>query len=101
MTTWITADNTFGLWAFIMMSATIAIILEQRYQWAAKLSGAVIALIIALCASNFNLVPTDAPVYDVVWGYIVPLAIPLLLFQLNIHTIFKESGGLLFIFLLS
>ena len=101
MTTWITADNTFGLWAFIMVSATIAIILEQRYQWAAKLSGAVIALIIALCASNFNLVPTDAPVYDVVWGYIVPLAIPLLLFQINIHTIFKESGRLLFIFLLS
>ncbi|MBP6563880.1 MAG: DUF819 family protein, partial [Neisseriaceae bacterium] len=101
MTTWIAADNTFGLWAFIMVSATAAIILEQRYQWAAKLSGAVIALVIALFASNFGLVPTDAPVYDVVWGYVVPLAIPLLLFQVNIHTIFKESGRLLFIFLLS
>lgn len=101
MTTWIAADNTFGLWAFIMVSATAAIVLEQRYQWAAKLSGAVIALIIALFASNFGMVPTDAPVYDVVWGYVVPLAIPLLLFQINIHTIFKESGRLLFIFLLS
>ncbi|XDZ50491.1 DUF819 domain-containing protein [Neisseriaceae bacterium CLB008] len=101
MTSWIAADNTFGLWAFIMVSATAAIVLEQRYQWAAKLSGAVIALIIALFASNFGLVPTDAPVYDVVWGYVVPLAIPLLLFQINIHTIFKESGRLLFIFLLS
>ncbi len=101
METWISADNTIGLWAFLLAAATVSIILEQRYQWAAKLSGAVVALIIGLAATNFNIVPQDAPVYDAVWGYIVPLAIPLLLFQINIHAIFKESGRLLAIFLLS
>src|SRR5699024_1299706 len=41
------------------------------------------------------------PIYDVVWAYVVPLAIPLLLFQSNIIKIWKESGRLLMIFLIS
>lgn len=101
METWISADNTIGLWAFLLMAATVSIVLEQKYQWAARLSGAVIALIIGLAATNFNLVPQDTAVYDAVWAYVVPLAIPLLLFHVNIHAIFKESGRLLAIFLLS
>ncbi|WP_439145463.1 DUF819 family protein [Xenorhabdus bovienii] len=51
---------------------------EQRYRWASKIPGAVIALIIAVFASNLNIIPTEAPVYDAVWGYIVPLAIPVM-----------------------
>lgn len=48
-----------------------------------------------------GIIPTDAPVFDAVWSYIVPLAIPLLLFQLDLHALFKESGRMLFIFLIS
>lgn len=101
METWISADNTIGLWAFLLIAATASIVLEQKYKWAARLSGAVIALIIGLTATNFNLVPQDTAVYDVVWAYIVPLAIPLLLFHVDVHAIFRESGRLLGIFLLS
>ncbi len=101
METWISADNTIGLWAFLLTAATVSIVLEQKYQWAARLSGAVIALIIGLAATNLHLVPQDTAVYDAVWAYVVPLAIPLLLFHVNIHAIFKESGRLLAIFLLS
>ncbi|WP_077928867.1 DUF819 family protein [Wohlfahrtiimonas populi] len=101
METWISADNTIGLWAFLLIAATVSIVLEQKYQWAAKLSGAVIALIIGLAATNFGLVPQDTAVYDAVWAYIVPLAIPLLLFHVDIHAIFRESGRLLAMFLLS
>lgn len=97
----ISADNSLLLWAFLMLSAAAAIVIEQNCRWAAKIPGAVIALLIALAASNFGLIPTDAPVYDAVWGYIVPLAIPLLLFQLDLHALFKESGRLLILFLLS
>lgn len=101
METWIAADNHLVLWAFVMLAATAAIVMEQNCRWAAKIPGAVIALLIALFFSNLGIIPTDAPVYDAVWGYIVPLAIPLLLFQLDIHSVFKESGRLLFLFLLS
>ena len=84
-----------------MLAASVAIYIELNCRWAAKIPGAVLALLIALAASNFGLIPTDAPAYDAVWGYIVPLAIPLLLFQLDLHALFKESGRLLIIFLIS
>ena len=97
----IAADNTLLLWTFLMLAAAAAIVIEQNARWAAKVPGAVIALLIALAASNLGLVPLDAPVYDAVWSYVVPLAIPLLLFQLDLHAVFRESRRLLFLFLLS
>ena len=93
----ISADNHLLLWTFLMLAASVAIYIELNCRWAAKIPGAVLALLIALAASNFGLIPTDAPAYDAVWGYIVPL----LLFQLDLHALFKESGRLLIIFLIS
>ena len=97
----ISADNHLLLWTFLMLAASVAIYIELNCRWAAIIPGAVLALLIALAASNFGLIPTDAPAYDAVWSYIVPLAIPLLLFQLDLHALFKESGRLLIIFLIS
>lgn len=101
MQTFISADNTWILWAFMTGWAAFSIFLEQKYDWASKVSGAVIALIGAMILSNFRIIPTDAPAYDSVWTYVVPLAIPLLLFQCNIKKIWKESGKILIIFLIS
>ena len=101
MTTLITADQSMLLLAFLFVAASASIIIEQRYKWSSKVPGAVIALIIAIAFSSFNIIPTDAPVYDMVWGYVVPIAIPLLLFQVNVKSIFTESRRLLIIFLMS
>lgn len=101
MKTLISADQTLILLAFLFVAASASIIIEQRYKWSAKVPGAVIALIIAISFSSFNIIPTDAAVYDAVWAYVVPIAIPLLLFQVNVKSIFTESRRLLFIFLLS
>lgn len=97
----IAADNTLMLWAFIMLAAATAILLERRTRWAANIPGAVTALLIAAAASNMGLIPTDAPVYDAVWAYIVPLSIPLLLFQIDIRSLWQESRRLLLLFLIS
>ncbi len=96
----ISSDNTWVLLAIITGLAALSIYLEQRYKWAATISGAVLALIGAMLFSNFNIIPTDAPVYDMVWSYVVPLAIPLLLFQTNIKNIWRDSGRVLIMFLL-
>ncbi len=101
MNTLISADNTWVLWAIITIWAAMSIYLEQKYEWAAKVSGAIIALVGAMILSNLKIIPTDSPVYDQVWGYVVPLAIPLLLLQCNIKKIWKESGRILIIFLIS
>ena len=97
----ISPDNTLILWSIILVIATFAIFLENRFTIVAKISGAIMALIIALILSNLNIIPLESKVYDDVWGYVVPIAIPLLLFQCDIKKIWKESGRLAIIFLLS
>ncbi|OAU94921.1 DUF819 domain-containing protein [Moraxella catarrhalis] len=101
MQTLIEPNDHLALWTFVMVAATSAIFIEQRFKWASKVPGAVIALLIAIAASNLKIIPTDAPTYDIVWGYIVPLAIPLLLFNTNLQSLVKESWKLLLLFLIS
>ena len=45
--------------------------------------------------------PNRCATYDIVWGYIVPMAVPLLLFKTNLQSIVKESWRLLLLFLMS
>ncbi|WP_432724894.1 DUF819 domain-containing protein [Staphylococcus equorum] len=97
----IAKDETWTLWAIIIVWATISLFLEQRYKWASTISGAIIALVGAMLLSNFKVIPTSSPVYDTVWDFIVPLSIPLLLFSSNILKIWKESRRLLFIFMIA
>lgn len=97
----ISPDDTWVLWMFLTGWAAISIYLEQRYTWASKISGAIIALIGAVVLSNLNIIPTESDVYDAVWDYVVPLSIPLLLFQANIGEIWRKSGRVLVIFFLS
>ena len=47
------AENTWVLWAICAAGAAAAIYLEQRYAWAAKASGAIVALVFALIAQKF------------------------------------------------
>lgn len=101
MKTLISSDNIWVLWAFITGWAAFSIYLEQKFEWASKISGAIIALIGALILSNLKVIPTESVVYDQVWSYVVPLAITLLLYQCNITKIWKESGKILVLFLVS
>ncbi len=101
MSSIISPDNTWALWSVLAVASALAIYLEQRYEWANKITGCIIALLIALALSNLNIIPADSPVYDNVWGYVVPLAVPMLLYRANIKRIWKESGRILIIYLIS
>ena len=101
MTTLISADNAWMLFAILVVIAAVAIWLEQHYKWAAKVSACVICLILALILANLRVIPTDAGAYDFVWGYVVPLAVPFLLFKADLRKIWKQSGRMFGIFLLS
>ena len=54
-------DDTWILWAIIIVWATVSIFLEQKYQWASTISGAIIALVGAMLLSNF-IIPIESPV---------------------------------------
>ena len=97
----IEADNVWGLLGVMCVSVALAIGLEQKYQWASRVSGSIIALILAMLMANVGIIPTQCPLYDdVVWGYVVPMGIPLLLLQCDIKRIWKEAGRMLTIFLI-
>jgi uncharacterized membrane protein len=88
----IKADDGLLIWTFLIGWAAASIWLEQKYKWAAALSGCMIALLGAMAAANLGLVPYESPSYDAVWSYVVPIAVPLLLFDADIRRIKKESG---------
>ena len=97
----IAADDTWALLALMAASVALAIWLEQKYVWASKISGAIIALLIALAASNLAIIPTSCVLYDsIVWDYAVPMGIPLLLLQCNMKKIWKETGRMMAVFLI-
>ena len=64
-----------------------------------KFSTIMVALIISMLFSAFNLVPKYSPAYVTVIDYCLPLAIPLLLFKMNLRKVLSESRSMLFAFL--
>ena len=97
----ISADSMWTLWAILTGISALSIWLEQKYKWANKITGCVLALMGAMILSNLHIMPVDAPTYDQVWDYVVPLAIPLLLYGANVKKIWKESGRLLVVYFVS
>ena len=92
MTPLIPADNHLLLWAFVMLAAAAAVYAEQNFRWAAKVPGAVIALMprsMAKLDGSQELGTYCIFLFFVVIG--VPASIPLIL----------QNAPLLFVFTLT
>ncbi len=98
MQTLIEPDQAWLLWAVITGGVALSIWLEQTYNWAAKLSGPVLALCIAMLLANLWIMPPESPVYGVIQGELVPLALPLLLLRANVFHIARMTGWLFLAF---
>jgi uncharacterized membrane protein len=96
----VAADNHVAVMAGLFAISAVAFLLE-RTRWGAQLSGAVIAILGAIGAANVGLLPHAAPAYDFVFTYLVPVLIPLFLFQANLRRIFGEATRLTGAFLLA
>ena len=101
MNSLIPATDFTTLWALIAAGTALAIWLEQKYRWAQRLSGPVIALIVAMVLSNTRVMPSESPAYDFVGDWLVPLAIPLLLIRANLREIIRIAGRLFLVFHIS
>ena len=95
----ISPDSTWLLWGICILAASIAVLLEQRYKWAAKMGGTLIALFIAAALSNMGVIPRESAVWDAVWNYLVPFCLPMLLFRCNIRCLSRDVGRVLTVFL--
>lgn len=92
MTTLISADNQWVMWAVACLIATGAIYLEQTYKWASRISGPAIVILVSIGLANLKVIPDWCGVYDVAWTYLVPLSITMFMFKANVKKIFKSAG---------
>ncbi|MHA7816995.1 MAG: DUF819 family protein [Pseudohaliea sp.] len=69
-----------------------AAFLLERTRIGGHLTGAVIAILGAIAAANLGLIPHAAPAYDFVFTYLVPVLIPLFLFQADLRRLFRECA---------
>ncbi len=92
-------DQDFALWAILIALAGFGFWCE-RYPWGRKYSGVMLLITAAIVLANLRIIPTSAPVYDVVWDYLVPIAIPLLLLEADLKRILRESGPTLIAFVI-
>ena len=60
MTTLISAEDTWALWTILSLSVAISIYLEQKYVWANKITGCILATIFTLVLANLNIIPTES-----------------------------------------
>jgi uncharacterized membrane protein len=92
-------DQDFAIWAVLIALAGFGFWCE-RFPWGRKYSGVMLLITAAIILANLRIIPTVAPVYDVVWDYLVPIAIPLLLFEADLKRIVRESGPTLIAFMI-
>ncbi len=92
-------EQDFALWAVLIALAGFGFWCE-RFPWGRKYSGVMLLITAAIVLANLRIIPTAAPVYDVVWDYLVPIAIPLLLFEADLKRIVRESGPTLIAFII-
>ena len=94
----IAPHDAWALVSLVVLGVAASIYLEQTYRWAAKLSGPVLALLGAMILSNLKIMPSAAPVYGLVDEYLIPVAIPLLLFRANVFRIVRTTGTMFLAF---
>ena len=96
----INAEPPFALSAVLMVIVAFGMWAE-RTRWGQQLGGPLLLIAIAMLLANIGIIPHSAPLYDQVAGFLVPVAIPLLLLRADFRTIFKESGPMLAAFLVA
>lgn len=77
-----------------MLSAA-GISLEQRTIIGKALSAPLATMAMALVVANLGILPFNSPIYRAVNRYIVPLAVPLLLYDSDLKRVVRDTGSLL------
>ena len=100
MSSLISADNVYALLTVFLGLAAFGF-WSERTKLGQALSGVILVILAGLLLANFRVIPFAAPFYDLVWGYAVSLAIPLLLFRADFKKILPEIGPMALSFVIA
>ncbi|XP_072149591.1 uncharacterized protein [Setaria viridis] len=95
------ASDHWGNWTFLLSTAALGLWSEKRAPAGKKaLAGALVSVLLGLAASSAGVVAADAPAYRAALDYLLPLAVPLLLFRADLRRALRSTGAPLRAFLL-
>ncbi len=101
----IAPGDNFSIFALLMIAVVLGILAEHK-RWFGIIPGVMITILVAAVFTSLKILPSGSdsdlsvPVYDFAFTYLIPLSIPLLLFNVHLKRVFKESGRLMIIFLI-
>lgn len=100
--TLIAPDQTFAIVAVLLAASLFGMVADAR-GWFRHFSGVLVTLIatavLAICRVLPSSVgPAEVPAYGVIGSFVMPIAIPLLLFNADMRRIARESGRLLLLY---
>lgn len=97
-TTLIASDDSWSIWAIILVIVAVSVILEKKFKWAKNISAALICILLGILTTSVNILPTESAVYDSIATFCIPVSVCILLFNANIKEIIKKSGSMMITF---
>ena len=92
-------QDTWYCTTWLLLSSYLGIMGEKKTQWGKALSAPLITMALTLILANLHVIPFASPLYSTfINQYLVPLAIPLLLFDSDVKRIYRDTGTLLVAF---
>ena len=87
----IPAEQHFAVFTAVLALSAMAFA-SERTVIGQKITGTVVVILLAIAAANMGLIPHSAPAYSFIFSYIVPMLIPLFLFQADVRRLAKEAS---------
>lgn len=101
----ISPNNAFAIFTILVFASAFGMI-GEREKWFFGISGVIVTITITAVLVTLGIMPSAAdanlevPIYDFVFTYLIPISIPLLLFNVQLKRIVRDAGRLLGIFLI-
>ncbi|XP_026661889.2 uncharacterized membrane protein YjcL isoform X2 [Phoenix dactylifera] len=96
--TLISPNDQWGTWTALFATGAFGI-WSEKTKIGSALSGALVSTLVGLAASSTGIIASEAPAYKVVLEYLLPMAVPLLLFNADLRRVLRSTGTLLLAFL--
>ena len=104
MDSFISSENHFALLAIMIGTCAFGMWAEGK-RWAMNIAGVVYTILLMALLAYLRVIPPASgeeavPLYSFAFDFVVPLSIPLLLFNANLRKIWQDAGPLLGAYLL-
>uniref|UniRef100_A0A0D3EAE0 Uncharacterized protein n=1 Tax=Brassica oleracea var. oleracea TaxID=109376 RepID=A0A0D3EAE0_BRAOL len=96
----ISPNDQWGMWTALFATGTFGLwYVREDQNWKCD-ECALVSTLIGLAASNLGIISSESPAFSVMMNFLLPLAVPLLLFRADLRRVIQSTGKLLLAFLI-